>query len=173
MQIGECPRIPEDVADFLDVGTGFLATRTVAVVTVGIIARDDSEIRALQDRATPPPNFGGPATDYALRIDEVLSGSALAAGDTVALRRGGPPGDEQFTPFPHPREGARLLLVLFPHDRDAAIGVFWSYPYSNVDISGPKAHFVDAWRTSVKEMDAPESTPAFIEAVRTALEARP
>jgi hypothetical protein len=63
-------------------------------------------------------------------------------------------------------------MVLVPHPWDGADGAFYLYTYFAVDISGPKAHFIDAWKTSVKEMGAPESTPAFIEAVRAALARR-
>lgn len=179
---GEWPDPPASPAEFVALGSHLPVPRTVAIATIGARLRENPEVYAPRGILTPsgiepPPMLVDAAsTDYALRLDEVLSESALAAGLTVTLRLGGapsPPGrsGEYFNPAPHPREGRRLLMVLVPDPRVPSSGTYACYVYGTVDVSGATAHFNDAWRTSVKEMGAPESTPAFIEAVRAALAA--
>ncbi len=174
--LGELPPEPRSLRDLLDTGSHLGVPRTVAIATVGSIARESpQEPRPPTTGPTPSPIGRGPTTDYALRLDEVLSPGAsdhLRAGSSVTLRLGGPPSPDYFTPFPHPRPGSRLLLVLVPHSSGEA-GVYTAYPHVTADVSAPTAHLTDAWRTSVKVMGAPEATPAFIEAVRAALAVSP
>ncbi|MCC6238523.1 MAG: hypothetical protein IT299_13255 [Dehalococcoidia bacterium] len=165
----EWPREPASLAEFLDVGSHLGVPRTVAIVTVGPISGQRAEERAPQTGPTPAPMGRGPTTDYEVHIDEVLAPSGLRAGERVTLRYGGPPDPDYFVPFPHPVPGQRLLLVLVPDPVDAAHGVYQSYAYGRADITGANAHLADAWRTSVAVMGVPASTPAFIEAVRSAL----
>lgn len=174
------PPEPTSLADFLGVGSHLGVPRAVAIVSIGPITGQHPGVSSPRPgpvftspsgvRRTPPPlTLQGPSTDYAARIDEVLSPSALRPNDTVTLRYSGPPTPGTFTPFPHPLEGERLLLVLVADPREPANGAFITYPYGTANITGPTAHLADGWRTSVSEMGAPTSTPAFIEAVRAAL----
>ncbi len=167
--LAEWPEEPANLTEFLGVGSHRGVTRTVAIVEVGPITAQRPEERAPQTGPTPPPMGRGASTDYEVTIEEVLSPSSLHAGETVTLRKGGEPNPRSFTPYPHPIEGQRLLLVLVPDRLDAARGVFTSYPYGTANITGDAAHLADVWRTSVSEMGAPTSTPAFIDAVRAAL----
>ena len=165
----EWPREPTSLADFLGVGSHLGVPRTVAIVRIGPVLGRLPAQRAPEVGSTPAPILRGSSTDYEIRIEETLSPTGLRPRETATLRVSGEPSPDYFTPFPHPVEGQRLLLVLVPDHFEADKGVFGSYPYGTANITGPSAHLADSWRTSVTVMGAPATTPAFIEAVRSAL----
>jgi hypothetical protein len=187
--LGECPPMPRSLQESLDLGDHLGTPRTVAIVTVGeLLSENPSVLGEGPPYPAPPPGLrpeelakrplrGPPmlieaaSTHYALRLDEVLSSQAHQSGDMVTLRVSGTRSDSPLSALDHPRKGQRLLLVLVTRPDRPYDGIYFSYHEATFDISGPKTHFADPWRTSVKEMGAPESTPAFIEAARAALAA--
>ncbi len=180
--MGEPPREPTSLTEFLGVGAHLPVPRTVAIVRVGPLTEERAEVTMPRPgptitspagvRITPPPlTQQGPTTDYAVRIEEVISPSDLRVGDTITLRYGARPTPGTITPYPHPIEGQRLLLVLVPDIREPASGAFVPYAYGTADVTGTTAHLVDAWRTPVSVMGVPAATTNFIEAVRAATRA--
>jgi hypothetical protein len=170
---------PRTVSSYVDLRHGRppAPPGVIAVVVVdAVVAIEPAEPRGPLTGPTPPP-MGRPASaDYGLRVIEPLAGAAT--GDVLTLTMYGAAAGQNtslatFAPFPHPEVGQHLLVALQRSWRPGGSGKYLAAGGSIIDISGPKARFLDAWHTSVKEMGAPESTPAFIEAVRAALAGRP
>lgn len=171
------PEAVGEAADFGPPATSLddLVRRAEVIVVARVEAIVDSGERSVVE-GTPSP--GAPPfpklayTDYALRIDRVVSGGVAAAGERIVLRVGARPGDRLLVDgLRVPRAGDRRLFIL-EHPRTAEGYYILSVPGSIYRIDRTPVTLDDVDDTSVAAFTTAVTPAAFEDALRQAMQAR-
>ena len=150
--------------------------KLIVIGTVVDVQRQTSEGpigASLAAGSTAPPLPGLASTYYTVAADSIVAGTGVQSGEKFTLRVNGSAkektqsGGEMMMPQP----GDTRLLVL---ESDPAIpNAYFPAPWGIFDVGGATARFDDTRGTSVQELAGTNGRSAFLDALRTAVDARP